>query len=174
MDSWAQNDTLFINELKAGYQWQYIPAIFFKLNGLSVEIPELTIRDNISEADKWLESKDLIVNGYTIECKSRNEEFTNKTDYPYGTCFVDTVSGYDAKTIKPIAYIIISRKTGSMLCIQSSDNSSWGIEEKFDHVRKIREKFYTCGSNRLHPLSKLTNYIKAIGVKPEPCISSTR
>lgn len=162
MDSWAQNDKLFFSELKSGYEWQFIPAMFFKLQGFSVEVPELTIRSNIDEADKWIESKDLIVNGYHIECKSRNEEFTNSGDYPYDTCFIDTVSGYDAKTIKPLAYIIISRKTGSMLCIQSESNHGWKVEEKFDHVRKIRERFYTCQKNRLHPMSKLNAYILSI------------
>lgn len=145
-----------------------MPALFFRLQGFQVEIPELKIRSSIKEANKWINSSDLIVNGAVIEVKSRNESFTSKLDYPYETVFVDTVSGYDAKETKPLAYIIISRPTGVMLCLKTLSAKGWKIESKFDRVRKIRENFYVCEPKRLQTLNFLTSFLKKQTVIENP------
>lgn len=158
--SWSQNDALFFKELKEGYQWQQMPALYFQLRGLSVEVPELKIRSSIKEASKWINTPDLLVNGHVIEIKSRNESFTSGNDYPYPTVFVDTVSGYEAKETKPLAYVIISRPTGSMVVLKTLSSKGWMVESKFDHVRKIKEDFYVCKPKHLQTLDILVSYIK--------------
>ncbi len=67
MQSWSQNDTLFFEELKQGHNWQNYPALFLSLQGFKVEMPNLSIRENIQEADKYKNSADLIVNGKILE-----------------------------------------------------------------------------------------------------------
>lgn len=158
--SWKNNDELFFKELKEGHQWQQLPALFLKLHGLSVEVPELKIRSSIKEANRWINAPDLLVNGYVIEVKSRNESFISGSTYPYETVFVDTVSGYNAKEIKPLAYIIISRPTGAMVVLKTLSSKGWNIESKFDHVRKIKEDFYVCKPKHLQTLDVLISYIK--------------
>lgn len=158
--AWSQNDELFISELKAGHEWQMLAACFFKLHGFEVEVPELSIRNSIKQAGNWISSVDLLLNGKKIEIKSRNEVFSSPQSFPYDTIFVDTVSGYDAKAEKPLAYIMISRPTGCMLCLRSDKPNAWKIEEKFDRVRKIKEKFYVCDKKYLQTLDCLVGFLK--------------
>lgn len=160
--AWSTNDALFFKELKEGHNWQYLPATFFHLSGLQVEIPELRIRSSIQEAQKWKDSADLIVQGQLIEVKSRNERFITPESFPYSTIFIDTVSGYDAKKIKPLAYVMISRITGSMLAMRSTSNKGWMIESRWDHVRKIHDDFYVGSKNNLQTLDILVSYIKKV------------
>lgn len=161
MTSWSQNDELFKKELLAGHAWQELPATFFKLHGFEVQTPELKIRESITEASKWLDSTDLIVEGFKLEVKSRNEIFTSAQSFPYETALVDTVSGYDGKIEKPLAYIMISRPTGSMLCLKAESSQGWTVQKKFDHVRKIEDQFYLCDRKLLQPINVLVSFIKA-------------
>lgn len=159
--SWKDNDELFFKELKEGYEWQKLAANYFKENGLDVQMPSLTIRNSFDDAIDYLDSKDLIVNGHIIEVKSRREKFTSAKDFPYSTIFVDTVSGYNSKITKPLAYVMISRKTGSMLCLPSySKPEYWTEETRFDRVRNINETFFMAPKSKLKPLSVLVDQIK--------------
>ena len=160
MTSWGDNDKLFFSELKNGFDWQSLPALFFKLHGLNVGMPSLKIRSSIKDAHNWLNEPDLIVNGHHIEIKSRNESFTTPRSFPYSTVFIDTVSGYDAKKKKPTAYIMISRPTGNMLCIRAGSSNGWTVEHKFDHVRKIWDDFYLSPKERLQTLDVLLQFIR--------------
>ncbi len=160
MTSWSKNDDLFLSELKSGFDWQSLPALFFKLHGLSVEMPDLRVRDSIRDAHNWLNETDLIVNGHFIEVKSRNESFITSRSFPYSTIFVDTVSGYDAKEKKPTAYIMISRPTGSMLCLRANNSNGWTTERKHDRVRKIWDDFYVAPRENLQTLDALVKFIK--------------
>lgn len=160
---WKNNDELFFSELKQGHQWQQLPALFFKLHGFQVEMPELTIRSSIKEAGRWKDTPDLIVNGHIIEVKSRNEIFTSGDSFPYETAFIDTVSGYDAKVIKPLAYVFVSRPTGAMLVLKTNSSKGWAVESKFDHIRKIQENFYLCKRKHLQNINVLVSFIKNNG-----------
>jgi len=156
---WSENDSLFFKELKDGFSWQQLPALFFSLHKLDVVMPDLKVRSSIDEAHKWLGENDLIVGGHYIEIKSRNEHFVDSGSFPYDTIFVDTVSGYDAKETKPLAYVMISRPTGSMLCIRGDNPGGWSVERKFDRTRKIWDDFYVCPKGRLQPLDALIHFI---------------
>lgn len=157
---WSQNDELFFSELKTGHSWQSLPALFLTLQGFKVEMPNLTIRENIREADKYKNSADLIINGKIIECKSRNETFTNINDFPYETIIVDTVSGYEAKEQKPTAYIMVSKSTGSMLCLPSLSSSKWIKKSIKDQIRKILDEFYMADKKLLLTMDKLVKHLK--------------
>lgn len=159
---WSQNDELFLKELEEGHAWQSYPALFFKLHGLKVEVPRLTIRENIEEADKWKNSIDLFVEDVPFENKSRNEEFTYSGDFPYETIFVDTVEGYDAKEVKPYGYIMVSKPTGCLLWLPSSTPGKWTKEKKFDNTRQITCEFYMSDVKHLRPISTLVKYLRSV------------
>lgn len=159
MTNWSENDDLFFSQLKEGFEWQKLPKLFFELHGFSVEMPELTIRDSIKDSGSYISTKDLVVNGHIIETKSRNESFTYPLSFPYRTVFVDTVSGFDGKKVKPLAYIFISRPTGSMICLMSSTSKLWNIEKKFDRTRHITDEFYTADKKLCVSLDELIEVI---------------
>lgn len=89
-----------------------------------------------------------------------NETFTSGQSFPYDTVFVDTVSGYEAKETKPLAYVIISRPTGAMVILKTLSSKGWAVESKFDHTRKIQENFYVCKRKHLQTPDVLVSYIK--------------
>lgn len=160
MLDWAENDELFFKELKLGHSWQAYPALFLTLHGFKVEMPNLSIRENINEADKYKNSADIIINGKILECKSRNESFTSISDFPYETIIVDTVSGYDAKNPKPLAYIMISKITGSMLCLPSLMSSKWVKKSIKDQTRRILDEFYMANKGLLLTMDKLVKHLQ--------------
>lgn len=159
---WSENDTLFKKELEEGQAWQNHVGNFLRLSGLDVHIPPLTVRESIKEAGKWSDSKDLIVKDQVIEVKARNERFTIPESFPYDTIFVDTVSGYEAKKVKPIAYINISKQTGSMIALPSTSSIGWLTENRFDHVRKIYDDFYLAPKMRFHVIDVLVDRLKRL------------
>jgi len=159
--NWRDNDALFFKELREGYEWQKLVAAYFEKSGLNVQMPELTIRDSFEKAGEYIDTKDLLVNGYVIEVKSRREGFTTAKSFPYDTIFVDTVLGYDSKVTKPLAYVMVSRETKAMLCLPSySKPDYWTQETRFDRVRKINETFYMAPKNKLRSLDALVEQIK--------------
>jgi len=160
-EDWFSNDALFFDQLKKGYAWQHLPAVFFRCSGLAVEIPNLTVRQDVSEASRWTKSDtDLIVDGHVIEIKSRGERFTCAADFPYDEPFVDTVAGYDAKKPPPVAYVFVSQITGAMLAINSQTKTFFRIVAKHDRVRNIDENFYVCQRSALRTMDQLVRYIK--------------
>jgi hypothetical protein len=161
MTTWSENDDLFFSQLKEGFEWQKLPKLFFELHGLQVEMPELTIRKSIKDAADYICTKDLIVNGHIIETKSRNEAFTYPLSFPYRTLFVDTVSGFDGKKTKPLAYVFISRPTGSMICLMSSTSHLWQKEQKFDRIRNINDTFYLADKKLCTELNDLVDVLKS-------------
>jgi len=157
---WSENDELFIKELKEGHEWQFYTALFFKLHGLKVEIPKLTIRENIAEADKWKDSFDIIVEDVPLENKSRNESFTFNGDFPYPTIIVDTVKGFDAKTIRPHGYTMISKPTGIILWLPVSTYPKWTKEKIHDNTRNLDDEFYVCDPKYLQHIDTLLRFLK--------------
>ncbi|NJO18643.1 MAG: hypothetical protein HC877_23825 [Thioploca sp.] len=139
---WSKNDALFIKELTEGFAWQTLPVLFFKLNGLDVQMPSLEIRkDGIEQAAPFFDSKDLIVNKKRIEIKSRKEIFTSPNSFPYKTAIVDTVKKFDGREDKPFAYVMISRFTGCMLWVSCENPKEWDIIENLIELVNIQINF---------------------------------
>ena len=156
MTTWSKNDELFKKELKEGYAWQELPALFFKLNGFIVDMPELTIREgSIKNAAPFFNTLDLKVNNKRIEVKSRKETFTSPESFPYDTTIVDTVKKFNKREEKPFAYIMISRFTGCMLWVDCATKDEWQIVEKFDKTRHFPEKFFVIEKSKLKSLDSL-------------------
>lgn len=169
MTQWRDNDALFLRELHNGYAWQSFVAAFFACNGLSVHLPDLTVRENIRQADAWTRSDlDLRVNGMIVEVKSRGERFTSPDDFPYDKPFVDTVVGYDAKDPKPVAYVFVSQITGCMVSLATHRSTHFTVAKKHDRVRDIDERFYVCSKSALRTMDKLVEYLRKEAAVPEP------
>lgn len=162
---WSDNNDLFVKELTDGFNWQYIPMMFFKLHGFEVKMPELEIRkDSIKNAEPFFNSKDLFVNGMRIEIKSRKESFCSPESFPYQTAIVDTVKKFSNRADKPVAYVMISRFTGCMLWVDATRSGDWKIIDRFDNTRKFREQFYTVHKSKMMPLNTLVSALKKASV----------
>jgi len=164
---WSRNDALFRSLVGEGHAWQNLPFIFLKLSGFDVEMPELSIRDDISEAGAWLDTYDLRIGDWHIEVKSRPFTFTSPADWPRNRApaFVDTKKKWDAKTIKPFAYIFVSKATGAMVATCGTEKASlrWGTRKTTDRVRNIRETFYTVDLKYLVTMNRLVASLRKEG-----------
>ena len=161
---WAQNDVLFRQLVAEGHAWQTLPYTFLTLSGFDVEMPALTVRKDIAEARKWIQTYDLKVDGLTIEVKSRPFSFTSPQDWPTGRlpAFLDTVKKWEAKQVKPFAYIFVSKSTGGMIstCTTEEAKGRWGTIRRFDRVRKIHEEFFTVEQKHLTTMTTLVDAIR--------------
>jgi len=161
---WAQNDVLFRSLVSEGHAWQTLPYVFLSLAGLTVEMPALSIRNDISQADAWLETYDLKIAHLTLEVKSRPFAFTSPRDWPAPRlpAFLDTVKKWEAKSTKPFAYIFISKATGGMVatCATAEARGRWGRLSRRDRVRDINEDFYTVGRKHLVTMDILVRAVR--------------
>lgn len=159
--AWHKNDELFKKELEKGHFWQTCVATFLKEEGLEVEAPGLEIRDQIQDAFKFINTKDLIAAGEIIEVKSRNLSFTSGHDYPYKTIFIDTVSGWEAKKPKPFAYVMVSQITGCMIWTPGNSKKGWTVTRNRDRVRRIEVINYESPSKEWLNINLLVNLLKS-------------
>lgn len=128
----------FVGLLEEGHKWQYLPATFFLLHGFVVEVPPLTVCEP-GQPEGWEETVDLFVNEQPIEIKAQNYTFMETHEFP--EVIVDTVLGYDRKTVKPLAYIILSKPTGAMLWVAGRKGQDrWVKKSLHDPVRHIQKQ----------------------------------
>lgn len=77
-----------------------------------------------------------------IEVKSRRLNFNEQPNsYPKSTAFVDTEFGWKLKDPLPLAVVLVSQETGSLLVIPISSMPTWTTTRRFDNVRKIEDTF---------------------------------
>jgi hypothetical protein len=79
------------------------------------------------------------------ECKSRDVSFSSVESFPYPDIFIDTVSGYEKKQVKPAYTFCISQKSEAIIYTESSpDNiSKWLKKFIYDKKRGIKELNYS-------------------------------
>lgn len=132
----------------------------------SFGVPEVTVPPFLDWANNPMEQleitkneKDLLVDDLVIEVKSRNVKFQDMDDFRYATVMVDTVYGWQQKTIKPFAYIIVSQITGGLFVIPGSSQPDWTIEEYYDPARDITDKFYLTTKKHCRPFLELVDVL---------------
>ena len=69
---------------------------------------------------------------------------------------------FTAREDNPIAYVMVSRPTGAMLWVDATRNNEWDTIERFDNVRKFKEKFYTVYKNKMMTMNRLVSALKKI------------
>jgi len=144
--AWFANDELFQKELIKGILWQLYVAERFRQLGCDVDHMDISLKAGpVTDRERFINSKDLIVNGQVIEVKSRNQAFTCADDFPFSTLFIDTKDGFDKKVDKPVLYVCVSQNTGGMCALNVADTyKHWVVEKTWDSVRKIKLTAYAC------------------------------
>ena len=152
--------------MESGHAFNKIVAMRLESEGISAEVPEFSFAQSKEEIkDYTLNDKDVIVGDNVIEVKSRNLSFSDNPDsFPYDDLIIDTVSGYEAKDPKPIAYVMVSQVTGGMFIFPTAFSNSWRVERKYDRYRKHEDNFYLAPKTFARPFSQLINKLKETNV----------
>jgi len=146
-----------------GHTYNEIVAQRLISEGIGCTVPELElVTSNADIARLTKEEKDIILdNGLVLEVKSRNLGFSEDPElFWQKDIYVDTVSGYEAKEIKPYAYVMVSQKSGNMLVVHSSTKDKWFKKTVTDPYRKVTDSFYKIEKKYLTTWTSLITDLK--------------
>jgi hypothetical protein len=146
-----------------GHTYNKIVAQRLINEGIGCTVPELElVTSNADIARLTKEEKDIILdNGLVLEVKSRNLGFSEDPAlFWQKDIYVDTVSGYEAKEIKPYAYVMVSQKSGNMLVVHSSTKDKWFKKTVTDPYRKVTDSFYKIEKKYLTTWTSLITDLK--------------
>ena len=146
-----------------GHTYNEIVAQRLINEGIGCTVPELElVTSNADIARLTKEEKDIILdNGLVLEVKSRNLGFSEDPAlFWQKDIYVDTVSGYEAKEIKPYAYVMVSQKSGNMLVVHSSTKDKWFKKTVTDPYRKVTDSFYKIEKKYLTTWTSLITDLK--------------
>lgn len=146
-----------------GGRWAEYVAETLRTKGVKCSAPPIKIASNSLEIEQMTKFEKDIVFDWTDEClevKSSSTIFpANVLDYPFKSLIVDTVSGFDAKVKKPLAYVFVSQATGEMVCVSCKSMWHWGQTTLHDKQRDIDELFYIADKGLLIPFDELVQYL---------------
>lgn len=148
-----------------GHAYNEVVAQRLRAEGIECEVPELELVSTSKEIQRMTENeKDIILNnGLVLEVKSRNLGFSEDPSvFWQSNIYVDTVSGYEAKKVKPYAYIMVSQKSGNMLVVHSNTKEHWFKHTTQDPYRKITDTFYKVDKKHLTTWTSLINELKGM------------
>ena len=153
----------YVSAFKEGGRYAEIVAARLKESGVDCYAPPIQIATNQEERE-FMTKYETDIEFYWmergLEVKSSSRIFTDAVDeYPYETLFVDTVSGFDAKVVKPVAYIFVSQKTGGMVCLSPKTKSSWNKVDAHDSKRNIDDCFYSVSKLMLQSFDSLVSWL---------------
>lgn len=161
-DSVPYDDRLFRHEATIGYKWSCEIAQRLNDHGVACHAPPLEFAATVEDRQRFINEQDVILEvvGGCVEVKSRRLSFTDQPEsFPYPTAFVDTCTGWDLKTPKPRAIVIVSQITGDALVIPGSTQSEWTVSASFDRVRRIHERWYCVERASLRPFKELADWL---------------
>lgn len=146
-----------------GHSYNEIVAKRLRSEGIPCQVPDLQLVSTQAEIEQMTKfEKDIILdNGLVLEVKSRNIGFSeNPVMYWQKDIYVDTVSGYEAKEVKPYAYVMVSQKSGNMLVVHSNTKDHWFKKTVTDPYRKVTDVFYKIEKHHITTWSSLIEDLK--------------
>ena len=147
-----------------GHKFNEIVSLRLKDNGIDSIVPDLEFAQSKEQIkDFTANEKDILVGDEVLEVKSRNLYFTDDpSSFPYDDLIIDTVSGFEGKAKKPLAYVMVSQKTGGMFVVPSYTSESWRVEVKYDRDRQHEDRFYLASTSNGRPFNSLVKHLKEI------------
>jgi hypothetical protein len=164
---WYDNEALFVSQLRTGHAFAEYVAAQIRRHGLFARVTPIAIRNDIADRHRLADEHDLTIGRHRevrIDVKSRNLRFSNVADYSYPTAFVDSVSGWTAKSTKPSAIVVVSQVTGAMLVVPRSTESLWIVRRRTDRLRCIDDEFFEVPTSLLRPFGEFVQWLKAVEV----------
>jgi hypothetical protein len=153
----------YVKAFTEGHSYNKIVADYLIDSGIPCIVPELQIAKNNEERRfMTLTEKDIVLDlvPYVLEVKNVSIEFGwDPKDFPFPTTIVDTVSSYEDKEEKPIAYILRSKKTGAMLTVGMSSKDRWKKKTLYDKKQQLTDNFYIVNKVDLRSMDELITYL---------------
>ncbi len=157
---WIADDEGFRRQLTTGHRWQRYVAERLRAEGLVVHESPLSFRHDFDDRHRYRNEADLVVGDQRLEVKSRDRRFWSPADYPYPTALVDTVDKWDARDPEPLALLLVSQKTRTILVVPASTKEHWIEETHFDRFRQFDEVFYAIARERLVSFETLVAFLE--------------
>jgi len=130
-----------------------------RASGLSVAHGKKLILKKHCKVKDHCETPDAAVL-LTVEIKERNLSFTSPEDFPYDTVFVDNLRGLGRETLRPFAYVFVSKATKAWVWITPLDqDDSWSEQVVRDTTRGHAMGMLVAPKSHLRPAEQLLNYI---------------
>ena len=153
----------YVNAFKQGGNWSKYVAGVLQSRGVRCSAPDIQIATTTAQREYMTRHEQDIIfdwNNEALEVKSSSRDFTNDClNYPYKSLFVDTVSSFDSKIVKPLAYVFVSQKAKGLVCISPKSKNHWRKVQAFDKQRQINELFYSASKDLLIPFDDLVNHL---------------
>jgi len=160
--NWMENENLFVQQLKIGNKWTEYVASKLREKRIDAYATELEVREKVEDRHRFTNEQDILFNNMPgcVEVKSRKIKFfDDPMSYPMQTAFVDTVLGWNKKSPKPLAVVLVSQITKSMLVVPVSTENKWGTSTHFDKVRKITETSHTVDKGLLKTFDEFSEWL---------------
>lgn len=158
---WSGNEDRFKARMEEGYYWQVWLAIRLIQVGLVVQIPQEPIWLNRHEDRKIIKDDfDLVVGlqrRVWLEIKAKDYDISRFKDGLYG---VERTS-WEQLEEKPLAVVVISKRTEEVLVIPTSSEPHWILESKvMDKMRNQVIDVYKCPIKHLKSWNSLVETLK--------------
>jgi len=136
--------------------------------GVDCYPPSLRFADDTPEArfEFTQNEKDIVLNNPSglIEVKSSSTYWEDGDPSSirsnFSSVFVDTVSSYEEKLIKPIAYILVSQHTDGVLVVPVTTKPLWQVKKNlYDKKQGIFDDFYLVEFQHLKTFDELVSHI---------------
>lgn len=149
--------------MTAGHTYNEIVAQRLRSEGIGCSVPELELVTSHKDIARLTKTeKDIILDsGLILEVKSRNLGFSEDPSlFWQKDIYVDTVSGYEAKEVKPYAYVMVSQRSGNMLVVHGSTKDHWFTKTVTDPYRNVTDNFYKIEKKYLTTWASLITDLK--------------
>lgn len=158
---WEGNKSKWQSRVEEGYYWQLWLAMRLIQEGLVVQIPQEPLLLNKHENRKLMKDDlDLVVGlnrRVWLEIKAKDYDIGRFTDGLYG---VERTS-WEQLDEKPLAVVVVSKKTEQVLVIPTSSEPHWILESKvLDKMRNQVIDVYKCPTPHLRSWASLVATLK--------------
>jgi len=151
----------YVKSFKQGHAYNVWVGDLLKHFGVpNVEVPEWSMHKNHAELEeKTRNEKDILVDDLVLEVKSSRQTFEDIYDFPFEKIIVDTVSGFEKKTVKPFAYIHVSQGGDGIFVTPVATQPHWTIATVFDAQRQLDIECYFVTKRHCRPFLELVEVL---------------
>ena len=163
---WMRDTEGFRRFLESGHLYAEKVGERLRESGCKVTVTPMKFRASVDEIAEYADELDVVIEAsdgrrFIVESKSRDLIFGELPgSYPWPTAFVDTKKGFDQKTTKPDAVVLVSTRTDAMLVIAVQRTiARWTVEHKRDHKRQIWDDWYMVPKMDLSQMQYLIKHL---------------
>lgn len=148
---------------RLGHQYASYVVDELAKHDVMAELQPLEFAKSVADRHRFtLYEKDVITAAGVLEVKSSSRVFgSNPKDYPADNLIVDTAHGFASKVRKPVAYCMVSQRTGAIVVVPVSSVALWWQDVKYDKQRQMEDVFLMAPKRVLRSFAELVDWIRA-------------